>query len=88
MVNKLQEHRKPSAFPSQNKNLCNNCGWEGDGSDMPYKGKSTTLCCPTCGGIVFTEVLKLEYAKLPPINKKTPFEGERKHIKSGPWRIY
>ena len=79
-------NRKPSCFPTQNNLLCIDCGWEGDN---PAKVEGTTIsCCPKCGNNIFKEVMKPEYAKLPPIDKKAPFEGERKHIKHGPWRIY
>ena len=93
LVNKLQEtkytcleHRKPSAFPTQNNSLCTECGWEGDKLAV-LKG-STMYCCPQCGGIYFKSVLKPEYAKLPPVDMKAPFEGERKHFTEDGWRIY
>jgi len=94
LVKKLKanktEYRKPSAFPTQNNKLCSNpdCDWEGDGENMPYKGMSTILCCPECGGIHFKAVLKPEFAKLPPIDVPAPFEGERKHRYEDGWRIY
>ena len=90
LVNKLREHRKPSVFPSRNNSLCLNpdCDWEGDWREMPYKGLSSILSCPKCGGTDFDSVLKPEHSKLPPIEVKEPFEGERKHRYENGWRIY
>ncbi len=89
MVKKLQRtisDRKPSIFPTQNNSVCKACGWEGD--DMPYKGNSSIRCCPECGGVYFRAVLKPEYTKLPPVDRKAPFEGERKHRYEKGWRFY
>jgi len=88
LVKKLQENRKPSAFPTQNNNLCVACGWEGNSSELSKRGSSMISRCPECGGIYFREVIKPEFVKLPPADRKAPFEGERKHTKHGPWRIY
>ena len=86
LVKKLQENRKPSSFPTQNNSLCTKCGWEGD---KLAKVEGTTMwCCPECGNRTFKEVLKPECFNLESFDKKAPFEGERKHTKHGPWRIY
>ena len=90
VIKRMDESRKPSVFPSQNNNLCKNpdCDWEGDWRTMPYKGLSSILSCPKCGGTDFDKILKPEHSKLIPFDRKAPFEGEHKYTTSGPWRIY